>query len=71
MSEEAFLTAGKTTSQIEVKISYRIIELFSEGLYFSPTKAVEELVSNSFDAGAQNVHIILSPDLRNPDATKQ
>lgn len=64
-----FETDGSTTDQIDVKISHRIIQLFSEGLYSSPNKAVEELVSNSFDAGAQNVHIILSPDLRDSDAT--
>ncbi len=64
-----FETAGKPTDQIDVRISHRIIQLFSEGLYSSPNKAVEELVSNSFDAGAQNVHIILSPDLREPNAT--
>ena len=61
--------AGNTTDQIDVKISLRIIQLFSEGLYSSPNKAVEELVSNSFDAGAENVHIILSPDPRDSDAT--
>ena len=66
---EPFTTAGDPTDQIEVKISLRIIQLFSEGLYSSPNKAVEELVSNSFDAGAENVHIILSPDLRDSDAT--
>ncbi len=68
-NSEPFTTAGNETDQIEVKISLRIIKLFSEGLYSSPNKAVEELVSNSFDAGAANVHIILSPDLRDPDAT--
>nr|VFJ89277.1 MAG: Histidine kinase-, DNA gyrase B-, and HSP90-like ATPase [Candidatus Kentron sp. LFY] len=65
----AFETTGKETGQIDVRISHRIIQLFSEGLYSSPNKAVEELVSNSFDAGAENVHIILSPDLRDSDAT--
>lgn len=64
-----FEVAGDTIDHIDVKISHRIIQLFSEGLYSSPNKAVEELVSNSFDAGAENVHIILSPDLRNSDAT--
>ena len=64
-----FELTGRTYDQIAVKISNRIIQLFSEGLYSSPNKAVEELVSNSFDAGAENVHIILSPDLRDPDAT--
>lgn len=64
-----FTMVGSETDQIDVKISHRIIQLFSEGLYSSPNKAVEELVSNSFDAGAQNVHIILSPDPHDPDAT--
>ena len=69
LNRALFEIAGSTTDQIEVKISHRIIQLFSEGLYSSPNKAVEELVSNSFDAGARNVHIILSTDLRDSDAT--
>jgi hypothetical protein len=68
-SYEPFVSAGKQTDTIDVRISHRIIQLFSEGLYSSANKAVEELVSNSFDAGAQNVHVILSPDLTSPDAT--
>lgn len=64
-----FEVTGSADDQINVEISNRIIQLFSEGLYSSPNKAVEELVSNSFDAGAKNVHVILSPDLRDPDAT--
>src|SRR3954467_709867 len=64
-----FVTAGTETSQIDVRISYRIIELFSQGLYRSPNKAVEELVSNSFDAGATKVHVVLSPDLLPADST--
>ena len=68
-NRETFVVVGSSTDQINVKISHRIIKLFSEGLYSSPNKAVEELVSNSFDAGACNVHIVLSPDLRDPDAT--
>ena len=39
-----FVTAGTPTGHIDVKISYRIIHLFSEGLYRSPHKAVEELL---------------------------
>ncbi len=69
LDRNIFENAGNTIDQIDVKISHRIIQLFSEGLYSSPNKAVEELVSNSFDAGANNVHIILSPDLRDSDAT--
>lgn len=56
-------TSGHRTDTIDVRISNRIIELFSEGLYKSPTKAVEELVSNAFDAGAHNVHVALSKKL--------
>lgn len=63
-----YIVAGKETGKIPVRISYRIIELFSEGLYASPNKAIEELVSNAFDAGATNVHVILSPDRTVPDA---
>lgn len=66
---ESFVEAGVEIEQIDVRISHRIIQLFSEGLYSSSNKAIEELISNSFDAGARNVHVILSPDLRNPDAT--
>lgn len=53
---DLFTTEGAETDQIDVKISHRIIQLFSEGLYSSPNKAVEELVSNSFDAGAECSH---------------
>ncbi len=44
---------------IPVPISYEIIRLFSEGLYQSPHKAIEELVSNSFDAGAEHVSVVV------------
>lgn len=68
-NEPAFASAGTATDDIEVRLSYRIVELFSEGLYTSPNKAVEELVANSFDAGAQTVHVILSPNLHDQDAS--
>jgi hypothetical protein len=64
-----FFEIGKETSKIDVQISYRIIQLFSEGLYASPNKAIEELVSNAFDAGASNVHVQLSPDLSGDGAS--
>jgi len=63
-----YVSAGRETGKIPVRISYRIIELFSEGLYASPSKAIEELVSNAFDAGATNVHVIVAPDRTVPDA---
>ncbi len=56
-----FARAGNEIDEISVSISYDIIRLFSEGLYKSPHKAIEELVSNSYDANANHVHILL-PD---------
>ena len=46
-------------TEIPVPISYDIIRLFSEGLYQSPHKAIEELVANSFDAGAELVSVVV------------
>lgn len=60
----------ESVETIDVKLSYKIIELFSDGLYSSPNKAVEELVSNSFDAGATLVHVMMTEDRtrENPNA---
>lgn len=58
-----FAATGKVTEKIDVRLSYRIVRLFSEGLYASPNKAIEELVANSFDAGARRVAIFLSSNL--------
>ena len=54
--------------RIPVRISYDIIRLFSEGLYKSPHKALEELVSNSYDADAKNVRVVL-PKRNTEDTT--
>ena len=69
MSAPSFASIGTHADNIDVRLSYRIIELFSEGLYASANKAVEELVANSFDAGAQRVQVLLSPNLHDQDAT--
>lgn len=45
--------------EIPVRVSLDIIRLFSEGLYQSPHKAIEELVTNGFDAGATRAHVML------------
>ena len=50
---------GQEIKKIPVRINYDIIRLFSEGLYKSPHKAIEELVSNGYDADARRVHILL------------
>lgn len=53
---------GKLIDKIPVEISYKIIDLFSAGLYSSPNKAFEELVSNSYDAGATKVSVFVPLD---------
>ena len=63
-----FISLGEKIDQIPVEISYRIIELFSAGLYSSPNKAIEELVSNSYDAMASTVHLLMPLNLDSPDA---
>lgn len=55
-------TIGSKTGKISVSLSYRIIELFSAGLYSSPNKAFEELVSNSYDAFATKVAVYVPRD---------
>lgn len=57
-----FKKYGKKVDDIAVHISFRIIELFSAGLYSSPNKAFEELVSNSYDALANKVAVYLPLD---------
>lgn len=60
---------GSSAGEIPVRISYRIIELFSAGLYSSPNKALEELVTNSYDAWSDHVDLLLPANLRASDAT--
>ena len=61
-------TAGRKIDTIPVEISYKIIELFSAGLYSSPNKAFEELVSNSYDADATKVGVYVPLDKSLPDS---
>ena len=42
---------------VVLQVDYQIIEHFSEHLYDSPHKAIEELVANSFDAFATEVRV--------------
>jgi Histidine kinase-, DNA gyrase B-, and HSP90-like ATPase len=50
---------GQPREQIEVRLSKEIITLLSEQLYQSPSKAIEELVVNSFDADATACHVMV------------
>jgi hypothetical protein len=63
-----YSTTGSETEKIDVRLSYGIVRLFSEGLYASPNKAVEELVANSFDAGARRVSVLLPADFNDQGA---
>lgn len=59
---------GQEIEKISVSINSDIIRLFSEGLYQSPHKAVEELVSNSYDADARQVHVLLPEQPENGES---
>ena len=48
---------GDVVDNVVLEVDYQIIEHFSEHLYDSPNKAVEELVANSFDAFATTVDV--------------
>ena len=67
--EPEFAAAGNETEKIDVRLSYGIVKLFSEGLYASPHKAIEELVANAFDAGARKVGVLVPADLHQQGAT--
>ncbi len=67
--EPAYISKGQVKRRINVALSYKIVRLFSEGLYQSANKAFEELVTNSFDAGARNVNVLLPADPTADDAT--
>ena len=60
-------SAGTISNHIDVELSYKIIELFSAGLYSSPNKAFEELVTNSYDADASHVGVGVPTDIVNDD----
>jgi hypothetical protein len=52
-------SVGEYADTVSLSVDYAIVKHFSEHLYGSPNKAVEELVANSFDAlaGAAYVYV--------------
>lgn len=60
---------GVEDGRVNVSIGARFLELFSEHLYSSPNKAFEELVANSWDAGATTVYVGVPEDLTKEAAT--
>lgn len=59
---------GNAVDQVEVRIGPQFLNLFSEHLYSSPNKAFEELVSNSWDAGARQVYVSVPQNLQDDEA---
>ncbi|MDQ2747348.1 MAG: ATP-binding protein, partial [Acidobacteriota bacterium] len=51
---------GEKVDSVSLDIDYQIIQHFSQHLYGSPNKAIEELVANSFDAFAKKVYVYLT-----------
>ncbi len=51
--------SGEKIDDVVLDIDYQIIEHFSRYLYGSASKAVEELVTNGFDAYAEEVYVYL------------
>ncbi|MEV6490217.1 ATP-binding protein, partial [Actinoplanes sp. NPDC051633] len=57
---------GRNIDTVDIEIDYAILQHFSKHLYSSPNKAIEELVTNGYDALAQRVDIFL-PHLSSQD----
>lgn len=53
---------GEEVDHFDVQLSAQLVQLLSDQLYTSPTKAIEELVVNSYDADANECRIALLLD---------
>jgi len=58
---EDFMEAGVKEREVEININFDIIQQVSSQLYTNPRRAVEELVCNSYDAGATECYVT-TPD---------
>ena len=54
---EAYFEIGEPVQAVEINVDHAIVKHFSEHLYSSPNKAIEELVSNGFDALATRCYV--------------
>jgi len=54
-------TIGEKAAESRVVLDNKLIPLLSEQLYGSPTKAIEELVVNSYDANAFECRVFVPP----------
>lgn len=54
---------GQKRGEVELEIDYAIVRHFSEHLYGSQNKAIEELVANGFDAVASKAYVYVPGEL--------
>jgi hypothetical protein len=59
-------TLSTETKAVQVLVSYEVVKLFSEQLYASPVKAIEELVVNGWDAEASLCSVYVDVDGERP-----
>lgn len=57
---------GAEARSVDVLISYDVVKLLSEQLYASPVKAIEELVVNGWDAGAEQCSVLVDLNADRP-----
>ena len=60
--EQVARSLGTQVDEVVLDIDYAIIRHFSQHLYGSPNKAIEELVANSFDAFATSAYVYVPGD---------
>jgi len=65
---DSLQAAGTHVRDVTVRLSKEIITLLSEQLYQSPSKAIEELVVNSFDADATSCYVMVPAAAQGTDA---
>ena len=68
MSENKIKSIGNEVDSVSVQIGPQFLNLFSQQLYSSPNKAFEELISNSWDADAENVYVSVPENLTDANA---
>lgn len=58
-SSQQYFEVGSPVKVIDINVDHAIVKHFSEHLYSSPNKAIEELVSNGFDALATRCYVYI------------
>ena len=46
----------------QIRVASRIVDSLSSGLYHTPAACLKELINNSYDADATEVHVFIKPD---------